>query len=73
MSIFRGLRRRSPSERALLIGRVRKYIRDPEFVAVLEHMHVDCLESIRSGCNELRAWEGVPDMRAKIAGWLRSS
>jgi hypothetical protein len=41
-------------------------------VAVLEHMHVDCLESIRSGCAELRAWEGVPDMKSKIAGWLRS-
>ena len=72
MNIYQGLRTRSPAERALLISRVRKYIRDPEFVRVLNGMHVDCLDSIRDGCKELRAWEGTPDMKSKISGWLRS-
>jgi len=72
MNIYQGLRTRSPAERARLIARVQKYIRDPEFVHVLRHIHVDCLHSIRSGCVELRAWEGTPDMKSKIAGWLRS-
>ena len=71
MNIFSALRSRSPAERALLIRRVQTYIQDPEFVRVLNDMHVDCLDSIRSGCVELRAWEGTPDMKAKIAGWLR--
>lgn len=73
MNIFSALRIRSPSERALLIEQVPKYIRDPEFIRVLKNMHVDCIDSIRSGCAELRAWEGTPDMKAKIAGWLNSS
>lgn len=72
MNIFSALRIRSPSERALLIERVPKFIRDPEFIRVLKNMHVDCIHSIRSGCAELRAWEGTPDMKAKIAGWLKS-
>ena len=72
MNIFAALRTRSPAERAQLIARARKYIHDPEFVSVLHHMHVDCLHSIRIGCAELRAWEGTPDMKSKIAGWLRS-
>jgi len=72
MNIFAALRRRSPSQRALLIGRVETYIRDREFVDVLRTMHVECIHSIREGCVQLRAWEGTPDMRAKVAGWLRS-
>jgi hypothetical protein len=72
MNIYQGLRIRSPSERARLIARVQKYIRDPEFIGVLHGMHVDCLASIRDGCKELRAWEGTPDMKSKITGWLRS-
>lgn len=72
MNIYRGLRTRSPAERALLIERVPKYIRDPDFIRVLKNMHVDCVESIRIGCRQLRAWEGTPDMKAKVAGWLRN-
>ena len=70
--VANGLIARSSGERAQLIGRARQYIQDDNFINLLNLIDVNNRASFAKPCNMLRAFEGIPDMRARIAAWLRS-
>jgi len=73
MNLFETLKRLDSSGRAQLIARAPQYIPDANFLNLLNLIDVNNQSSFARPCNMLRAFEGIPDMRAKIAAWLRST
>ncbi len=71
MNIYSALRSRPPHRRALLIGRIRKYINDDGFAGILESIEVENVESIRRGCRALNIYMGIPSIRPRIQAWLK--
>ena len=72
MNLFETLNRLDSSGRAQLIARAPQYITDTNFLNMLNMIDVNNKASFARTCSMLRAFEYVPDMRSKIAAWLRS-
>lgn len=73
MNIYSALRSKTPVERAMMIGRVRNYIQDDNFVNILSSMDINNPASIRTYCNYLSAWDKDSVIRPKVVAWLRST
>jgi hypothetical protein len=72
MNIFETLTRLDSSGRAQLLGRAQTYITNADFLNTLNSIDVNRKETIVRTCSMLRAFEGVPGLRAQVAAWLRS-
>lgn len=72
MNLFEKLNRLDSSGRAQLLSRAPIYITDSNFLNTLNMIDVNNKATFSRACTMLRAFEGVPDMRSKIAAWLRS-
>jgi hypothetical protein len=72
MNLFETLNRLDSSGRAQLIARAPQFIPDANFLNLLNLIDVNNKASFARPCAMLRSFESIPDMRAKIAAWLRS-
>lgn len=72
MNLFEKLNRLDSSGRAQLLDRASLYITDTGFLNTLNLIDVNDRATFSRACMMLRAFEGIPDMRAKVAAWLRS-
>lgn len=72
MNLYETLMRLDSVGRAMLIARAGNYISNSDFLNLLNNIDVNRKQTIAPVCNQLRAFESIPDMRAKIAAWLRS-
>jgi hypothetical protein len=73
MNIFETLVRLDSSGRAQLLSRAQNHITDSNFLNTLNGIDVNRKETISQTCKQLRAFEGVPGIRAQVAAWLRHS
>lgn len=72
MNLYETLLRLDPAGRAQLIARAPQYITDAGFLNTLNGIDVNNKATFARTCAMLRAFESIPDMRSKIAAWLRS-
>ena len=72
MNLFETLNRLDSSGRAQLIARAPRYINNDNFLNLLNLIDVNNKATFARTCSMLRAFEEIPDMRSRIAAWLRS-
>jgi hypothetical protein len=72
MNLYETLLRLDPAGRAQLIARAPTYITNTAFLNTLNGLDVNNRASFARTCAMLRAFESIPDMRSKLAAWLRS-
>ena len=73
MNLFETLMRLDSSGRAQLLNRAPTYISNSDFLNLLNQIDVNRKDTFARTCAQLRAFEAVPDMRPKIAAWLRTA
>ena len=72
MNLYETLMRMNPTQRERLLSRAHRFISEPGFLALLAQIDVNRKETIGPVCAQLRPYEPLPDLRAKLAAWLRT-
>lgn len=66
------LLRKSPAERARILGNVRRYVTNDSFLNVVANLDVNNQRQISLTCSQLAAFNSLKDLWDEVELWLRS-
>lgn len=70
--VSRALLRKTPAERARLLGLVTTYVTHPDFVNLLANININSPDSIFRWTKPLAAFNSLESLWLQVEDWLRS-